>query len=372
MMQARRSAPDALGVALCGMGAATILGHYGESTTSLLLVAGALYGMHRVLASRAALWAISALAVIWLLTHFWELVPLRHPYELMNEHPTLYALPGTLRDLVWAALLVAVAVIGRPRTGTGLMVVTVVAIALNVLASLALRAFDDKESTSVIVTDAIAKGWGATATTLAAACFVAIAVSPAVEPLMRRVTTWFGVAGAALLSATLVGMPDHVSGGHDGATALLVLSLALAWVLSAVGLAGVARSGGGPAAWVGMGFSIAQVFALPVGGLAFADSMHALRAPMAMVLELGFFGIGLAALFAHKLGLGRARGLVGVLALVAVFGSFATLLRLATGHSAHTEDGLSALALYTYPVAYVAAALWAACLAYLVAPPRET
>jgi len=367
---------DTVAAALCGIGAALLVGGglVGRETLGLLMLGAAFYGMHRVLRTRAPLWLIAGLVAEWFFERFWSFVPdaiIKSDWELSNAHPTLHAAPTWLAGATFTLVLVASVVIARSRIGMGLSILTLGAFGAMVLAKGALL-LSDKESSAHIVLEGVDMGWSRAAFDLTALSWLAVAVGPTgVAPLPRRVSASIGAAGAALLCAVLTGMPTHAPGGHEAVIAFPTLALALGWVLSAVGLGGFARAGGGGLAWVGMGLTIVQVLALPFG-LAIGESVgQQLAAGLGVVLSFGLLGLGLGAVAAPQLDLRAVRGLAGVLFVVAVFGATLALLLVfvSARRILHVPDPFWSLHTFMLPAAGAALALWAACLAYLVAPP---
>jgi hypothetical protein len=360
---------------LCGVGAAVLAtghGHGGETNALLLLGAG-LYGAHRVLRARGPLWLIGGLVVAWCLHRFWTFVVLKEPFQFEADHATLHAAPQWLAALLLQLVFVGVLVVGRARAGNGLMVLGLSALALSFVGR-GILALADKDSSAEIVAGAMAEGWASVFLATVAMAWFAIgvgAVGATAPP--RRLGIGIGVAGTALLLAALTGLPNHVSGGHDGAIALPVAALALGWVLTAVGLGGLARAGGGGLAWAGMGLCIFQVLVLPLG-IALGDkSGQQLAAGIGAVLPFGFLGLGLGALAAPALAVRSARLVAATMFLVGVFGStLAAVLVFASAQGIlHVRDPFWSLDTVMRPAGSTALALWAASLAYLVSPPAS-
>jgi hypothetical protein len=386
---ARKSHPplkDPLAAILLALGFAVLVLDLvpGAGLQPLSIVSGAmlcagLAGLHRVTNSRAPLFVISGVVALWVLQHFWDVVPI-DSYKLLNEHKTIYDTPGFLANVVLVAIFVAIPIVARPRAGSGLMVLALAALAMSVIAKGPLLV-TDKDSSATLVLSAIERGWFGVAARAVAIVFFASAFEPKsvslsggeASPLGKRGLVIVAVIGAALFTATYDTLPEHVSGASEGYTVLMVASMALAWVLSAIGFAGVARAGGGTGAWVAMALAIVQVPVLLVG-LALMDRSQSLRDPLGAVMGFGLLAIGVAGVTAPGVGARAARGFAGILALTALFGTLLTLAGF-LGAAMNLVHGARApgatLHMYAIPIVGHAAVAWAASLAYLVAPPSD-
>jgi hypothetical protein len=337
--------------------------------TTAMLSAG-LVGLHRVLGKRAPLFLIAGVVALWVLQHFWDVVPV-DGYKLMNEHKTLYDTPGFLGNVVFVALLAAIPIVARPRIGNGLMVLALAAVAMGVIAKGPLL-LTDKDSSASLLFGAVEHGWIGVASRACAIVFLASALEPTSERIEKRGLVIVAVIGAALFAATYDTLPQHISGTTEGFSILMVASMALAWVLSAIGFAGVARAGGGKGAWAAMALAIVQVPALLVG-LALMDKTRSMLDPLGAVMLFGLLAIGIAGVSAPAMGARVARGFAGVLALASLFGTLATLaLTLGAAlNIVHARETAGPLHMYALPIVGHAAIAWAASLAYLVAPPSD-
>jgi hypothetical protein len=359
---------DPLSAFLLALGFASILSPAKDTIVGSAMLCAGLVGLHRVLGKRAPLYLVAGVIALWVLQHFWGLLPVE-VYKLEAEHKTLFDAPGFVAKIVWVALLAAIPIVARPRIGNGLMVLGLASLGLAVLAKGPLRVTEDASSASIVF-GAIETGWLGVAVRVVAITFLAAAFDAKMARLDKRGLVVVAVIGAALFAATYDGMPVRAGGNNEGANLLSGASMALALVLSAIGFAGVARAGGGVGSWIAMALSIAQL-PLLVYGLALSDKMQSLRAPIAAVLFFELLAIGVAGVTAPAMGARTARGAAGIVALSALFGTllaFSLLLGGSIGFL-HTRDPFGPLERFAFPIAGHAAVAWAASLAYLVAPP---
>jgi hypothetical protein len=226
----------------------------------------------------------------------------------------------------------------------------------------------EKESSASFLFGAIEHGWLGVAARAVAIVFFTSAFEPKTARLDKRGLVIVAVIGAALFAAVYDTLPEHVSGGNDGYYLLTCAAMALAWVLSAIGFAGVARAGGGAAAWIAMGLSIAQL-PLMVFGIVLSEKTQDLKGSIGSVMIFGLLAIGLAGVSAPAMGARLARGFAGIVALSGLFGTLVSFALVIGAGFLHVRDPFHPLHDYAVPIVGDAAVAWAASLAYLVAPP---
>ena len=369
----RKSPPplkDPLGVFLLALGFASVfLAPAPLEITSAAMLSAGLVGLHRATGKRAALFLIAGVVALWVLQHFWDLVP-GDTYKISNEHKTLYMAPAFLANVVLVALFAAIPIVARPRIGTGLMVLSLASLAMCVLAKGPLLVAE-KEDTLALVFGAMERGWLGVTVRLVAIAFFAAAFDTQTARLEKRGLVIAGVIGAPLFAAAYTTLPEHW--GNNGAYGLLGSgALALGLVLSAIGFAGVARAGGGAGSWMAMALAIVQLPML-FFGLLLSDKYESVMGAVGATMLFILLAIGVAGVTAPQMGARAARGFAGILALSALFGtlvSFALLMG-AVMNVVHAHDPYSPLHRFAIPLVGHAAVAWAACLAYLVAPPAS-
>jgi hypothetical protein len=255
----------------------------------------------------------------------------------------------------------------RSKIGWGLTALAGAAFVVALLAHTGSTLLHRPSDTDVDVLGAIAAGWFSLIPGLVAAAWLIVGTgSPPPAAISRRVTPILGAVGALLIAATL-GAGDHF---RDAAFAVLLATMTVAWVLSAVGLGGLAREGAGAPAWAGMVLVIAQlVIGFPVGFVVFGKMTNEHFAEVvSTVMPLGLVGFGIAALAPRALPLGAVRGLIGVLFLVAAFGAMLTLFTLLVG--SRLREPFWPLDAFMLPATALGMALWAAYLAFVAIPPK--
>jgi hypothetical protein len=361
---------DPLSSVLLAIGFASLL----LATEPLSIIAAAmlsagLVGLHRVTQKRAPLVLIALVVAIWVLRHFWDLVPV-DSYKLSSEHDVLYAAPSFSATVALVAFCAAVPIVARSRTGNGLMVLTLASLAMAVIAKgpLLVLAKEDLASDTL---RAMESGWFGVAERLVAIVFFASAFEPTTTRLEKRGLVIVGVIGACLFAAVYMTLPEKWVHGIHGVLASGALALSL--VLSAIGFAGVAKSGGGAASWVAMALSILQIPML-VFGLVLSDKSASVMGAVGSTMMFILLAIGLAGVTApSSLPARAARGFAGILALSALFGTLSSfaLLLCAMLQLFHVREPYGPLHRFAIPIVGHAAVAWAACLAYLVAPPSD-
>lgn len=375
-MTARRYAPnipamDPIAAALCGAGAVWIMtGVHGASLMDLFVAAGAFYGISRVTRSRAVLGLLGVLVVVWFLDHFWTLVPTKlFSVGFGAENAKHHDAPDWWAGVFMHGALLVSVILARAKVGRGLTVLTIVAFAIALLSKFASTLWDmgrlEHEETLI---GAIASGWSGVSIWLAASSWLVVGLGPPPgPPISRRVTPILGAVGSLLIAATL--------GVHlrDVSVLVVLATMFVAWVLSAIGLGGLARAGAGAPAWVGMAFVIAQlVLGFPLGFFAFNRLMDSnFPDVVGMTMLLGLSGFGIAAIAARALPYGAVRGLIGILFLVGAAGAVLALFTVLMG-SRDVDDPFWPLRDLMVPATSVALTLWAAYLAYVAFPPEPS
>ena len=361
---------DPIAAVLCGAGAAVVLGGVWEhaSLMGLFVLGAAFYGISRATRSRATLGLVGVLLAVWFLSHFWTFVPEKLLGTGYGEPNAVHLdAPAWWADLLeYVAVLVSV-VLARSKIGWGLTAVTAGAMGIAILAHVASTLLHKPSDTEGDLFGAMASGWFASSAGLVAAAWLIVGIgAPPPAAISRRVAPMLGAVGALLIAATL---GAHV---RDAGVPVLLATMLVAWVLSAVGLGSLARAGGGAAAWAGMALVIAQlVIGFPVGFVVFSKMLdNDFPDVVGMTMPLGLVGFGIAALSARALPLGPVRGLVGVLFLVAAFGALLTVFTFFVG--SRLRDPVWPLESFMRPATVLGMSLWASYLAFVALPPTPS
>lgn len=316
---------DPIAILLCGLG--SVIGHDPRGDLfHALLVAAAFYGLCRACGSRAAPWLVGAVGLAYGLEIFWKVVAPRYTFSL--DHPTLFAAPQAVADLVTQSTMIAGFVIARRRLGTGLTVIVISATVIAYLFGVIHGLIDPKDKSLESIAsfaEAVSRGWGPLRSTLSIGCWLLIGVgAPAVDASPRRVSAIVGIVGTSLLFASWTAIEQ----AKEGALLLSIATLLVGFICTTVAIARLTGLGGGAATITGMILLILQILALPLL-LAWTDDQHerpgdAIHAGLA----LGFLGLGLAVTIPTALPLQRLRFVLGFALLIATAGMTLTFLRL--------------------------------------------
>ncbi len=352
---------DPITALLCGAGSASLLLGERGATVSALVFCAALYGVYRATRARAALALMAPLILAFVLQSFWRLVGGDVGEGFVHDAPAF------LGDLVFAGTWLGLAVVVRGSIGKGLMGLVVATLVAAVLARLlgALLSLGsvDARAMATLFSSAFHVLLGESRVFVAALLLV-VGAKLGAAPAERPVGLVLGAAGMTILVAAL---GANVA-PHTIAEALPWLGWFVGWVLTAVGVASLARNGAGAAGWVGFALVIVQI---PFGGglaLAMSEKMrygpHDLH-PLTESAFLGFGGLAVAAFAGKGSPLPRVRLTAACLILA---GAHGTIVRLAAaGMQVRHAPGWPAMmgTLYTLGLP-----LLAAYMVFFAAPPK--
>ena len=362
---------DPIAAVLCGVGAAFLLfGAHGTSLIDALVLSGALYGISRVTRSRAVLGLLAVLVVVWFLDHFWTFIPTKLlDVGFGGAHAERHDAPAWWANVLLNVTLLVSVIFARGKLGRGLTFLTASAFAIAIASNFASTLWEMGRAThEENLLGAIASGWRGVSVRLAAVAWVVVGLgAPPGPAISRRVMPILGAVGALLIGTTL-GVQFQ-----EASLFVLLATMFVAWVLSAIGLGGVARAGGGGPAWAGMALVIAQlVLAFPIGFVVFNRRMDSsFPDVVAMTMPLGLTGFGIAAVAGKALPHGAIRGLIGILFLIGASGAVLALFTVSLG-SRDAETSFWALRDLLIPATSLATTLWASYLVYVALPPETS
>lgn len=352
---------DPITALLCGAGSAfLLLGGRGAIVSALVLCA-AFYGVYRATRSRAALGLMAPLTLAFVLQAFWRLAGGDVHEGFVHDAPEF------LGDLVFAGTLIGLAVVMRAGIGKGLVGLVAATLGAAMLARVFAAALSLGSVDVRSLVPFFSSGFHALmleSRVFVAAALLVLGAKLGGAPARRPLGLVLGAAGMTILVASL----GTQVGTKTFADALPWLGWLVGWVLTAVGVASLARNGAGAAGWVGLGLVVLQI---PVGGaltVAMTDQMHYARPdmhPMMVSAFLGFGGVAIAAFAGKGSPLPRARFTAACLMLASAHGA---LVQLATmGLRVRHAPGWGAMmgSLFDFGLP-----LLAAYLVFFAAPPK--
>jgi hypothetical protein len=276
--------------------------------------------------------------------------------------------------LVIAAIAI-VSIATRKRVGVALTALTLFALAVSAIVSALFVVLPESlmRSSFGMWLDMIGTGWANVLPALFASSLALIGVGPTgLEPSTRKGFAITAAIGTALLAAAVSSTPEELRGGHAFPALALLATMGVAWIVIAIGFAGLAKERFGGTAWAVLGLAIAHLIIcgpLPFIGHAVDDHIRVVIAPVG----LGMLGLAIAMLAARNAPLPTMRLAVGALLVLGTLGSCFTSSGIVL-HEAldmHIRDADWGITRLTMTFGVMGMSAVAAYLAILATPPSS-
>lgn len=314
---------DRITTAMLGAGAALLLFRIEPaSLVSTIALGAAFFGAYRATGNKLVLGSIALTA---LARAAFAAAAFFH-----EDFPVADSLFRGAGSSAFALSLIVTVVAAHARVGRALVglaaVSGVLALLARVVATLGdlVRPDGAFAGSALRLAEWIAEGQGTVATLLAAAVLAVLATGPTVTAPSRSPAPFvLGAVGCALLAASLVAVGAHALPGRSAFAPLAwCVTMAIGWLLVAVGMAGLARSGV-KAAWGGLALAALEIVVctptVVLGARAMDDALGVALLPV----FLGLLGLVVALLAPQDLALREVRALAAALVLAGVLGSCA-------------------------------------------------